>query len=82
MATLQSAKAKYAAKTGPSSSAAAKYNAKKASMPGNYSAGMTRFLGGPINSFISQAYADGIGRAQYNGGDPDKWERGMLSMRS
>jgi len=77
MATIQSAKEKYARKTGPGSSAVAKYNAAKGRMTANYGAGMSRFLGGSPAGHVLASYSAGISAAQYRGGDPDKWERNL-----
>ncbi len=76
MATIASAKAKYARKTAAGASA---YNAAKARMPGNYDAGMARFLGGPVSSTVSASYRAGIAAAEYRSGDPDKWERNLIA---
>lgn len=75
MATLQSAQAKYARKTGPGSSAVAAYNAAKGRMTSNYSAGVARFIGGAPAAHIVSAYQAGIAAAEYRGGDPEKWLR-------
>lgn len=75
MATMASAKAKYARKTGPGSPAVTKYNNAKSRMSGNFRAGMSEFLGGPVSPAVAAAYDAGIAAAQYTGGNPDKWER-------
>lgn len=75
MATMASAKQKYARRTGPGSPAVSKYNASKARMKGNYRAGMNRLLGTPVNPSVAAAYDQGIDAAEYRGGDADKWER-------
>ena len=77
MATMQSAKDKYARKTGPGSPAVSKYNAAKARMGTNWRRGMAEFLGSAPNAAVSAAYDAGIAAANYNGGDPDKWERNL-----
>jgi hypothetical protein len=74
MATIQSAKEKYARKT---ANAAAKWNAAKGRMAGNYASGVAKFLGGPPAASVVSAYQSGIAAAQYTGGDPDKWERNL-----
>ncbi len=74
MATLASAKEKYARKT---AAGAAKYNAAKPRMASNYASGMARFLGGPPAGHVVASYQAGINAAQYRGGDPDKWERNL-----
>lgn len=73
MATMASAKEKYARKTSAGGPGAAKWNGAKGRMAGNWAAGMQRFgvTPGPISQ---QAYQAGIAAAQYRGGDPDKWE--------
>ena len=76
MATLQSAKEKYARKM---QTAAAAYNAAKGRMAANYSAGLAQFLGRPPAGHIVSAYQAGINAAQYRGGDPDKWERNYVA---
>lgn len=78
MATMGSAKAKYARKTGPGSPAVGKYNAAKARMPNNYSAGLASFLGQAPAAHVLAAYRAGIEAADYRGGDPDKWERNYM----
>ena len=75
MATIATAQAKYARKTGPGSSAVASYNAAKGRMTQNYSAGVARFLGGAPAAHIVSSYQAGIAAAEYRGGDPDKWAR-------
>lgn len=75
MATIQSAREKYARKTGAQGAAA--WNAAKGRMVNNYSAGVARFLGGPPAGHIVQAYQAGIAAAQYRGGDPAKWEANL-----
>ncbi len=70
MATIESAKAKYARKT---AAGAAAYNAAKGRMVGNWTAGMSRFLGGPPAGHVQQAYQAGVAAAQYRAGDPEKW---------
>ncbi len=74
MGSIESGKAKYARKTGPGSSAAAKYNAAKGSMPARWAEGLARagVTPGPITS---SNYQSGIGGAEYRGGDPEKWAR-------
>lgn len=72
MATLQSAKEKYARKT---ANAAAKWNASKGRMNSNYAAGVARFLGTSPSATVVSNYQAGINAAQYQGGDADKWER-------
>jgi len=79
MATLASAKAKYARKA---AAGAAKYNAAKGSMPGNYSRGVAEFLGRPPGPLTTQAYQAGIAAAQYRAGDPEKWERNYVESMS
>lgn len=76
MATMQSAKDKYARKTGPGSAAEAKYNNAKSRMVNNWSTGLQRFgiTPGPI---ATQSYQAGVAAAQYRGGDPNKWEAGF-----
>lgn len=74
MATLQSAKEKYARKT---SAAGPKWAAAKGRMSANYSSGIARFLGSAPAGHVVAAYQAGINAAQYRGGDPDKWERNL-----
>ncbi len=69
MATLQSAKAKYAAKTG--STGIANYNSAKGRMPSNYANGIARFVGRPAAGSVLSNYQAGISRAEYRGGDPE-----------
>jgi len=71
MATLASAKAKYARKTGPGSAAVSAYNAAKGRMVQNYSSGVARFLGGAPAAHVVASYQAGVSAAQYNGGDPN-----------
>jgi len=75
MATMASAQAKYARKTGPGSGAVAKYNAAKGRMVANYSSGVASFLGSAPAAHIVAAYRAGIEAADYRGGDADKWAR-------
>ena len=77
MATMSSAKEKYARKTGPGSPAVSKYNAAKARMGGNWRRGMAEFLGAPVNPAVAASYDAGISAANYTGGNPDKWERNL-----
>ena len=70
MATLESAQAKYARKT---AQGAAAYNAAKGRMVANWSAGMSRFLGGPVAGHVQASYQAGVAAAQYRAGDPAKW---------
>lgn len=77
MATLASAKEKYRRKTGPGSPAAAKYNAAKGRMSANYSRGIAEFLGAAPSAAVVQSYQAGVNAANYQGGDPDKWERNL-----
>lgn len=70
--TISQAKANYAAKM---QNAGANWNNAKGRMKGNWAQGMSAFLGGPVSSQRAAAYSAGIDRAQYHGGDPDKWER-------
>lgn len=72
MATLQSAKEKYARKM---ATAASNWNAAKPRMSSNWSSGMSQFLGSPVSGARTAAYQAGINSANYRGGDPDKWER-------
>lgn len=74
IATLQSAKEKYARRM---TNAAANWNAAKPRMSSNWSQGMSAFLGGPVSSTRVSNYQNGINSAQYRGGDPDKWERNL-----
>jgi hypothetical protein len=76
MATIQSAKAKYARKT---ANGAAAYNAAKGRMSTNYAAGLARFAGRPPSGQVVSNYQAGINAAEYRGGDPDKWERNYLA---
>jgi hypothetical protein len=75
MADMASAKAKYARKTGPGSPAVSNYNAAKGRAAANWSGGMARFLGSPVSASRTAAYQAGLSAANYQGGDPDKWER-------
>ena len=77
MATIQSAKEKYARKTG--TTGVANYNAAKGRMAAGYASGISRFLGRPAAGNIVSAYQAGISNAQYRGGDPDKWERNYVA---
>lgn len=77
MATIQSAKEKYARKTG--TTGVSNYNAAKGRMPGNYAAGLQRFLGRPVAGSVLASYQAGISAAQYRGGDADKWERNLIA---
>lgn len=79
MATLASAREKYARKTGPGSPAVANYNAAKGRMTQNYSQGVARFLGSAPSASVVQSYQAGIAAAQYSGGDPDKWQRNLVA---
>lgn len=79
MATPQSARDKYARKTG---NARQKYDAAKGRMKANYAAGVARFIGGSPAGYIVAAYNSGIDAAQYTPGDPDKWLNNyMAAMR-
>jgi hypothetical protein len=73
VATIQSAKEKYARKTGPGSAAEAKYNAAKGRMAANWSAGLAAFGVNP-GPIAQQSYQAGVAAARYRGGNPDKWE--------
>ena len=79
MATIASAKAKYARKTGPGSPAAQKYDAAKGRMTPGFVQGVTDFLGRPPSPMVVSAYTAGINAAQYHGGNPDKWERNLIA---
>jgi hypothetical protein len=72
VATIQSAKEKYARKT---ANAASKWNAAKGRMNSNYASGVARFLGSAPSATVVSNYSAGINAAQYTGGDPEKWER-------
>lgn len=74
MATIQSAKEKYARKT---ANASGKWNAAKGRMKSNWSTEMSRFLGAPVSGTVAANYSAGIDAAQYKGGDADKWERNL-----
>lgn len=74
IATLQSAKEKYARKM---ATAATNWNAAKPRMTSNWASGMSSFLGAPVAGHIVSSYQAGINAAQYRGGDPDKWERNL-----
>lgn len=76
MATLQSAKEKYARRM---AGAAAAYNAAKGRASANYAAGVARFLGSQPAGHIVSAYQAGINAAQYRGGDPEKWARNYVA---
>lgn len=76
MATLQSAKEKYARKT---ASAAGKWNAAKGRMQSNYAAGVQRFLGASPSGRVVANYQAGINAATYRGGDPEKWARNLVA---
>jgi hypothetical protein len=76
MATLASAKAKYARRTAPDTGGA-RWERAKGRMVANYQAGLARFLGRAPAADIVRAYQDGIATAQYRS-DPDKWERNFL----
>lgn len=77
MATLQSAREKYARKTG--TVGVQNYNAAKSRMPSNYAAGLSRFFGRPVKGEVLSSYQAGIDNAQYRGGDPEKWERNLVA---
>lgn len=77
MATMASAQAKYERKTGPGSSAVAKYNAAKGRMVSNYASGLTSFLGSAPSNLVVQSYRAGIEAAVYRGGDSEKWARNL-----
>lgn len=79
MATLASAKAKYARRT---SNPQAAERWKRNSSSARYAEGMGRFLGRGIAGDRVSSYQDGINAAQYRGGDPDRWERGLLDAFS
>lgn len=79
MATLASAREKYARKTGPGSPAVAKFNAAKGRMKTNFRSGMNHFMGQPVSGAVAAAYDAGVDAAQYGGGDPDKWQRNYLA---
>lgn len=70
MATLQSAKEKYARSM---STAPAAYNAAKGRAQAHYAEGVARFLGGPPAAHIVQRYNAGMAAAQYRPGDPERW---------
>ena len=73
MATLQSAKEKYARKT---ANAASAWNAAKVQMSSRYAEGVARFLGSPPSGRVMSNYSAGIQAAQYRGGDPNRWAEG------
>jgi len=77
MATLASAREKYARKTG--TVGVSNYNAAKPRMTSNYASGCARFFGRPIRGEVVSSYQSGIDNAQYRGGDPDKWERNLIA---
>ena len=77
MATLASAREKYARKTG--TTGAANWNAAKGRMASNYAAGLAEFGGASPNPAVVAAYQAGINAAQYRGGDPSKWERNYMA---
>jgi len=79
MATLQSAKEKYARKT---ANAASAWNSQKGNMPGRYAEGVARFLGSPPSQRVMANYAAGIQAAQYRGGDPERWAQGYARAMS
>ena len=70
MATLESAKNKYARKA---SNAANNYNAAKSRMKSNWARGMSDFLGAPVSGHRVTNYSNSIDAAQYRPGDPNKW---------
>jgi len=76
MATIASAREKYARKTAPGGPGEQKWNAKKGMMPGRWSAGLARFGINP-GPLAMQSYQAGIAAAQYRGGDAAEWEDGM-----
>ena len=69
---------KYAAKTGAGSIGAQKWDAAKGQMPGNWAAGL-RAAGATPGPLTTRAYQEGISRATYRGGNPDKWRSNFLS---
>ena len=76
MATMASAREKYARKTAPGGPGEARYNAAKGRMVAGWQAGLQRFgiTPGPIST---QSYQAGVAAAQYRGGDPTKWEANL-----
>ena len=77
MATIASAREKYARKTGPGSPAVSKWNAAKGRMVANWGRGMSEFLGGAVRGDVAASYQAGIQAATYRGGDPTKWETNL-----